>query len=149
MRPGIFVMDTSVMCRRVIAALTLSVAAVGCGPAEPPGFQQISQTILSPSCATSACHARPDRLAGAGLVLETDVAWANMVDKPVQSGAWPIKLARLMRVAPGDPDASALMLTLRPTAELSEDLHMPPIRPLPDDQVEAIRSWIERGAPND
>jgi len=149
MRPGTFVMNTNVMFRRSITTFVVALSAVGCGPAEPPGFQEISQTILSPSCATSACHARPDRLAGAGLVLEADVALANLVDKPVQSGAWPIKLARLMRVAPGDPDASALMLTLRPTEELSEDLHMPPIRPLPDDQVEAVRAWIERGAPND
>ncbi|MEQ8767245.1 MAG: DUF1553 domain-containing protein [Planctomycetota bacterium] len=47
-------------------------------------------------------------------------------------------------LVPFDPDASLLV---RAISYEDEDLQMPPSGPLPEDQIAAIRDWIEAGAP--
>jgi hypothetical protein len=54
----------------------------------------------------------------------------------------------LVRVAPGDPDASYLLQKLT-SATPRDGERMPPDQPLASNKIEAIRAWIAAGAPND
>ena len=51
----------------------------------------------------------------------------------------------LMRVAPGDPDASYLLQKLE-RAMPAVGVRMPPDQPLAPNKIEAIRQWIAAGA---
>jgi hypothetical protein len=52
----------------------------------------------------------------------------------------------VLRVAPGDPDASYLVRKIQGTAGIA-GLRMPPLVVLPPATITAIRDWIAAGAP--
>jgi hypothetical protein len=54
----------------------------------------------------------------------------------------------MMRIAPGNPDASYLLQKISSTTPL-DGVRMPPDQPLPTNKIEAIRLWIAAGAQND
>jgi hypothetical protein len=54
----------------------------------------------------------------------------------------------LVRVAPGDPDASYLLQKITSTTPRDGE-RMPPDQVLAANKIEAIRLWIVAGAPND
>ena len=104
-------------------------------PPEGPGtFDLVQKTVFNGSCALSGCHRNnvaPDLSAGR--------AYADIVN---------VKSSRGMAlVEPGDPDNSYLYLKIVADAEIS-GRRMPPGGPyLTAEEIEVVRTWIERGAP--
>lgn len=110
-------------------------AAPGAGDLAPE-FAAIQAAVFDPIC--TECHAGP--AAAIGMRLSADVSYAMLV------GVASLEMPGLLRVAPGDPDASYLVRKLE-----GRDIvggRMPLGRaPLPQAQIDAIRSWIAQGAP--
>jgi hypothetical protein len=127
-----------------------------CGPAPRVGGpQQASQVleptlgsiqanVLSPSCATSACHSgSPPH--SAPVSLDPGRSWAETVE--VGSSQAPLQL-----VNPGHPEASYLLLKVKGTAGNAGGIstRMPIGAPaLTPEQIDAIETWIANGASDD
>jgi hypothetical protein len=134
------------------ATLALTLAACGSpsvGPATPPitgpamTFTDISQQIIAPRCATSACHSgEPPAF---WPQLDAEVAYAQIVDVPSQ------QVPTMSLVAPFAPADSYLLLRLRGNGADAGGLAgtMPPNDPLDDASIASIEAWIANGAPND
>ena len=83
------------------------------------------------------------------------VDFTNVFDSEVglinRPNSWP-ESSRPILVVPGDPDASALMLKIEAT-ELDPHIEGDPmpwaIPRLTSEELTALRTWIERGAPDD
>jgi len=81
--------------------------------------KDIQKKIFDSTCATPSCH-----------------------------GAGAASAAGLLRVAPGDPDHSYLLLKLEGTLAAGEGVPMPLVGgPLPASAIDTIRRWIAAGAP--
>jgi hypothetical protein len=98
-------------------------------------FNSIQQNVFTPIC--TACHAGAN--APLGLQLEAGVSYAQLVGVPS------VENSDLLRVAPGDPDASYLVHKIegRPEAGPRMPLDGPP---LPQATIDVIRQWIVEGA---
>jgi hypothetical protein len=135
---------------------TLALAALllaGCGtvksptePSTPTGggtaftFAQIQAQIFTPVCAKAGCHAAGS--SPSGLVLEAGQSYGNLVGRPAAENS------SLSRVAPGNPDASYIILKLRGDPTIT-GARMPLGGPyLSADQIAGIAAWIRAGAPN-
>ncbi|MES2178146.1 MAG: hypothetical protein V4550_09800 [Gemmatimonadota bacterium] len=110
-------------------------------------FEQIQTQLLTPSCATAACHVGAN--AQGGLVLTADVAYQNLVGvKPTNPNA---VADGLKRVVAGKPDSSLLYHKLVfPPGHHASDYG----NPMPTGtggvspgQLEFVRQWIAAGAP--
>lgn len=92
--------------------------------------------------ACTSCHQDAVPVGANLLSLEADKAYAQLVNVPARSICAPE-----LRVAPGDPDASVLVLKM---AGSTCGDRMPPAAPTyfdqHPDQLETIRSWIDQGA---
>jgi len=140
--------------RRGFAIVTLALAACGAGSGE--GLDQNGQPIVSPptglqptlasiqdnvftvSCAVPGCHGG----AGAqqGLRLDPGFSAGNLINVPSPRDP------NLIRVVPGDPDASFIIQKLQGTQTLGD--RMPDGGPyLTTATVNVIRQWILDGAP--
>jgi len=98
-------------------------------------FQSIQDHVFTPIC--TACHA--GAAAPLGLRLDEGVAFAMLVNAPS------VQVPGLLRVDPGNPDASYLIQKLEGTAEMGE--RMPLDRPpLAQPDIDLIRQWIIDGA---
>ncbi|MBT9558250.1 MAG: hypothetical protein IV100_19610 [Myxococcales bacterium] len=108
-----------------------------------PTFSSLHQRYFQPSCTFAACHA----VAGfSGLGLGRSVAHVNLV------GVESVRAPGVLRVAPGDPDASFLVHKIEGTHGPEQGDLMPPGGDTPsadDCRVRRVREWIERGAPDD
>ena len=105
-------------------------------PEGPATFDLVQKTVFNGSCALSGCHRNnvaPDLSAGR--------SYAGIVN---------VKSSRGMAlVEPGDADISYLYLKIIADAEIS-GRRMPPGGPyLAAEEIELVRAWIERGAPDD
>ncbi|WP_152054021.1 DUF1553 domain-containing protein [Tautonia marina] len=110
----------------LIVAATLLYGPVAIGqPDAPPAFEfdQSVAPILAARCLD--CHSGPDPKGGLDLSRQAGAL------KGGHGGA---------AVTPGNLDESLLWIAV-------EDGLMPPDHPLPEDEAEQLRSWIERGAP--
>jgi hypothetical protein len=98
-------------------------------------FDSIQQNVFTPIC--TQCHIG----AGAPLGLRLDEAssYAMLVNTPS------VEVASLLRVKPGNPDASYLIQKLQGTAAVGSrmPLNNPP---LPQATIDVIRQWITDGA---
>jgi hypothetical protein len=107
--------------------------------APPPNsdFQEIQATIFTPVCTT--CHVGAN--APAGLRLDAANSYALLVN--VASAEVPA----LLRVNPGNPDASYLVQKIQGNAAVG--VRMPANGPpyLSQAQIDLVRSWISAGAP--
>jgi hypothetical protein len=114
-------------------------------PSPPITFAEIQRTIFNPNCLDVGCHAR--LFPGGNLVLEQGFSYGNLVDvQPDNSAA---RAAGYLRVTPFDPPNSFLVRKLEGVPP-AEGGRMPLGRtPLPTSQIEQVRAWILRGAPND
>jgi hypothetical protein len=133
--------DGTVTINEIITAV--NAALNGC-PAPPTvTFAQIQDTIFTPSCAVAGCH---DAASATGnLVLTAGSSYAQLVN--VQPSTPLAAQAGLLRVDPGHPDNSFLLVKLQGPA-LGEGSQMPLIGgPLPADQIQLVRDWILEGAP--
>ena len=115
---------------------------LGSGNGPPPpltaDFQSIQDNVFTPICVR--CHSG----AGApeGLALDAPHSYALLVGVPSNEDAG------LLRVKPGVPDSSYLVLKLQGSPGIV-GVQMPfggP--PLPQATIDVIRQWITNGAPN-
>jgi hypothetical protein len=121
---------------------TTAVATIPAAIADPSWRFDIAP-VIGESCATSgACHSGPTP--AGGLNLEPTQSRANLVN--VASFARP----PLMRVLPGQPDASFFYLTTSTVAAERMNYYRMPLTeyPLPAPVRETIRNWILDGAPD-
>lgn len=104
-----------------------------------PTLSSIQENVFSTSCALSGCHAGPSPQQG--MNLSAGQAHANIVN--VRSNERP----DLFRVAPGAPDSSYLAHKIEGRSGIVGQ-QMPLGRePLSQEKINAIRTWIENGAP--
>lgn len=101
-------------------------------------FAAVRDEVLLPSCAFSSCHG-----AGAGgLTLDEAGSYEALVE--VESLGAPGEVL----VIPGDADGSYLIKKMTAASGIVGD-PMPPDALVDDLRLEQVRSWIDRGAPND
>ncbi|MDQ7065175.1 MAG: hypothetical protein Q9P90_13140 [candidate division KSB1 bacterium] len=98
-------------------------------------FSSIQQNILTPGCVNRGCHPPAGPMS-----LKQGEAYQNLVNQPSAYG--------MPRVDPGKPDNSALYLKVVGDARTGArmPLNAPP---LSQEQIDAIRTWIQNGAKND
>jgi len=109
----------------------------GSGSGPPTSdFQTIQDTILTPAC--TMCHAGAS--APRGLRLDAGNSYAMLVS--VASAEVP----GLLRVNPGDPDASYLVQKIEGRAAVGARMPLGG-PPLPQESIDLIRQWITAGAP--
>jgi len=100
----------------------------------------IQKSIFDRHC-VSDCHELGN--AAANLKLTSGKSYENLVQAASH------QIASQVRVVPGSPDTSYLIKKMEGGAGMVGD-RMPRLAPpLPKAEVELIRSWITRGAPDD
>lgn len=111
------------------------------GDGGPPGSFAAVQAIFNTFC---SCHLTTQ--APQGEVLLNGLAFQSLVN--VLSQEQP----GILRVAPGDPDNSYLMIKIddsSPNVGLRVGARMPlGLPPLSSEDIQTIREWIQQGAPN-
>ncbi|MGM0558555.1 MAG: hypothetical protein ACQEVA_19375 [Myxococcota bacterium] len=130
------------MSQKLLLSAMIAVALVGCTPPEltenRASFGQVAP-IVAERCGINACHGDPAngnfKISGGqqGSVAEVR---ASLEGKETIEGE--------SLVVPGSPAESELYLRLIADPESGE--LMPPGDPLPAQQIELIRRWIEEGA---
>lgn len=113
-------------------------------PAVESTFDRIQEQVFSQSCTTGSCHSSAGR--AGDLVLEPGAAYEALVDAPPAHRA--AAEQGLLRVTPGDPDASLLCHKIEDG--LAPDLGIPmPYggAPLNAYTTDVVRAWILAGAP--
>jgi len=105
--------------------------------ADPSFSQDIQEIFNRRGCTASNCHGAAE---SAGLDLRPAASHAELVGVPATSEPF-------LRVAPGDPDDSYLMIKLE--GRQSVGARMPLAGP-PLDEIDLtnIRNWIQQGAEN-
>lgn len=101
-----------------------------------PTFSSIQNNILTPKCVNAGCHPG----GGAPMSLVSGIAYDNLVN--VTSTTYGLE-----RVEPGGPDESVLYLKV--IGDSRTGPRMPLDGPvLSSEETDAIRDWIEDGAPD-
>jgi hypothetical protein len=109
----------------------------GTGPITPD-LQSIEDNVFTPIC--SKCHIGAS--APEGLQLDAAHAYNAIVGVPS------VEESSLLRVNPGSPDESYLVLKIEGAPDI-EGSQMPlGETPLPQSTIDAIKQWITNGAPN-
>jgi len=138
--------DGAIAINELILAVNAALEGCSAGPTPTPTLaatlDNIQASIFSPRCATAACHDATTR--SGDLSLEDGASYGELV------GVEPdIEIAReagLLRVDPGDPENSFLLIKLEGPPP-SQGSRMPQIGPpLDDAEIDLIRAWIESGA---
>jgi hypothetical protein len=136
----------------LLVSLVLALAACSAGngagldpngqpiPDTPPNasdFQQIQDTIFTPIC--TACHIGAN--APQGMRLDAANSYAMIVGVPSN------EVPGLMRISPGNPDASYLVQKIQGNA--AQGVRMPANGPpyLSQEQIDLVRRWVAAGAP--
>ena len=104
-------------------------------PTLAPKLSTIHEEVFMPRCSANACHGGPGPSAQLDLEREP---YASLVDAPSDADE------SVIRVVPGDPDASLLYLVL--VGDSHGVRQMPVGGALEDFEVEGIKTWIEDGA---
>ena len=139
-----------IMMFRPVFSLLFLASCGNSGTTTPPvvlsdKFADIQKQTLNGSCARSSCHvgSSPKAL----LNLEMGKAYSQLMNNPIQNDAALKRYSRL--VVPFKPDSSFLYIKLtNPKADEGE-LMPQRLGTLSKEEIEAIKSWITRGAPND
>lgn len=107
----------------------------------PRTYEDIQVMIFDPLC-SSSCH--KGGAAPKGLSLEAAQSHRSLVGVPSQ------EVADMMRVAPGQPDESYLIVKVVAFDPRRVNLRMPRNGPpwLSNAQIQALRRWITAGAKN-
>lgn len=136
------------------SALTIVVCllSLGCDQEPPaddgvqPTLSSIQDDLFTPRCTQSSCHSV--EFHAGELVLVEGMAFAELA-QPVNH---PTALADgIQQVVAGDPEASFLWIKLQAGLDPSFGTLMPQgsSTGLPPEDIDAVRTWIERGADND
>ncbi|MEE9206745.1 MAG: hypothetical protein V3U67_00020 [Gemmatimonadota bacterium] len=99
-------------------------------------FSGIQARVFTPIC--TQCHAGAS--APLGFSLEAGVSFANVVNVPS------VERPELMRVKPGQPDSSYLVLKVEGASGIVGARMPLGFPPLPAEEIAAIRDWITAGA---
>lgn len=103
-----------------------------------PTFSSIQENVFSVNCAIPGCHG--GGTVQFGLRLDPGFSYGNLVNVASPRDA------NLVRVVPGNPDASFIIQKLEGTQTLGD--RMPDFGPyLPQSTIDVIREWIANGAP--
>lgn len=129
----------TVSINELVAAVAASLNGCGGGGAT---FAEV-QAIFTQKCSTVACHS--GAFPANDMSLEADEAYDEIV------GVEPFNLFAvdmgLLRVDPGDPDNSYLLIKVEGSVPAELGTQMPQFQPpLSEDEVGTIRSWIAAGA---
>ena len=110
-------------------------------PIDPSAtFTRVQNEVFTPTCARVGCHDTIGQQSQ--LVLTAGRSYAALVNQPS------VQMPAVLRVAPGDPDASYLYRKI--TGVNITGARMPGgLPPLGDAQIALVRDWIRRGAPKD
>jgi len=105
-----------------------------------PHFSSIHEKLLEPRCSFESCHGGDGPVRGLSL---DEVTRDDLVDKDATVAGWKY-------VVPGDPSASLLYRVL------VEDMVAPGVGQMPagggtvpQEEIDALRTWIENGALDD
>ena len=109
-------------------------SSIGIGPLLP-NFDSIQANLLTPHC--TSCHI--GATAPLGLRLDEANSYALLV------GRASAQSPGLLRVDPGDPDASYLIRKLEGTAQTGGQMPLD-APPLPQSDIDIVRQWIVDGA---
>jgi hypothetical protein len=113
-------------------------------------FELIQKAVFEKrGCTESICHGQS---AGGGLDLRAERSYDSLIDQPATT---PDPKRAWKRVVPGRRDQSLLFVNLAAKTlpgQYTAPLRAMPVDPIPAltlDELEAIRRWIEAGAPRD
>jgi hypothetical protein len=126
---------------------TLDAGAPAC-PEDQDNFAYIHGVVSAPTCANTGCHAGGGVAGSGNLDLSGTPAevYARLVGVATNDADGASQFP--LRVEAGAPDASYFLHMLESERPVGSSLgRMPPGGALPDCDIAAIRSWIERGAP--
>ena len=113
-------------------------------PDEGSAYHDIQEYVFDKSCASSACHAAPAN--SARLSLEYQLSYNALVDVVPQNPA--AAAAGMKLVDPGNPENSFLLTKLIGPESADQGSRMPfGGGMIHNGKIEAIRTWIEAGAP--
>jgi hypothetical protein len=138
--------DGTVSISQLIAAVNTALDGCPATPTPtattPATLDEIQRTIFSPRCAIPGCHDSSGQ--DADLTLDADHAYAQLVGVPPSNGA--ASAAGLLRVEPGHPENSFLLIKLNGPSK-DEGVRMPATgAPLTPAQIQLIHDWIAGGA---
>lgn len=120
-----------------LPALALAIAACGTeNDMRPRSVEYITQAVLAPNCGNAQCHSQFRNVSGLAFD-SVDNAKLSLANGLVGS----ISLNDLSE-AVGDSESSRLLNVLTRTKD-----RMPADQPLPDQDIDLIRRWIDFGAP--
>ena len=113
-------------------------------PPESSAYHEIQEAVFDKNCANSVCHAVP---ANAGnLNLTYDFSYENLVGRAPQNPA--AAAAGMQLVDPGNPENSFLLTKLMGPTAAELGARMPfGGGVLHTGKIDAVRRWIEAGAP--
>ncbi len=135
----------------VVTLLSTGAAAQECEKSFDSTYELIQEAIFeNKGCTAQACHGAD---AAGGLDLSADVSYDNLIEQAATT-VTTNDIPGIKRVVPGQKDQSLLFLNL--AAGTLPDQWQVPLRsmplgldPLTTDELEAVRSWIEQGAPRE
>jgi hypothetical protein len=111
--------------------------SAGAAPLQPT-LSSIQDNVFSVHCAIPGCHGGGS--VQFGLRLDPGFSYGNLVNVASPRDA------NLVRVVPGNPDASFIIQKLEGTQTLGD--RMPDFGPyLPQSTIDVVRQWIANGAP--
>ncbi len=135
---------------KFVMILAMIVSLYGCSETTtvtplPDKFSDIQTRTFDKNCNSSSCHG--GTFPKALLDLRPDSSYNELLGSFSQNTAAKSRYPRL--VVPGKPDSSFLYIKVKgPRSD--EGAQMPErLSALPAAEIEAIRTWILRGAPND
>jgi hypothetical protein len=130
--------------------LLIPLAVAGCGGSHGSSqsgsggttntFTNVQTEVFTPSCALTNCHDTSSHQSG--LDLSAGQSYVQIVN--VASA----ELPSMMRISPDSPDNSYLFQKISSSSPPA-GTRMPPDVILPDNQINLVKDWILRGAPND
>ena len=112
-------------------------------PDETAAYHSIQEYIFDSSCANSTCHAAPTHVAN--LNLTYGASYANLVGRLPENPA--AAAVGMKLVDPGNPENSFLLTKLTAINDPTYGAQMPVVGELHTAKIDAIRTWIEAGAP--
>jgi hypothetical protein len=145
-----------VRAARAAAGVVLALGLSACAGAPETNalpassFSRINTDVFEPNC-TFACHSGGEFAAG-GLDMKEDPYGSLVRARPT---AMECRGSEMLRVAPGKPDESLVYVKVRAKLDgvappCGEGMPSGANRAALDaDDTEAIRAWIEAGAPDD
>ena len=130
----------------LLTLLFAMLLVAGCEHADPldpnrlePTLSSIQANIFNLNCTFSGCHVGGSPVLPGVMNLRAGQAYANIVNVPS------LERANLLRVAPGDPENSYLVMKIEGRAGPRMPLNLPA---LSAEEIAVIRQWIADGAPD-